>query len=159
MKSHTSLVVFALEGQRYALELRHVERIVPAVEITPLPNVPDIVVGVIDLAGTVVPVVSLRRRLGLPDREVHPADQLVIAQTVRRAVAFVVDESFGVIERPTAEIVDMAGVIAGLEQIHGVARSEDGLVWIHDLEKFLSLDEARTLDEALRQRSSHAAEC
>jgi purine-binding chemotaxis protein CheW len=159
MNTLTSLVVFVLDGQRYALELRRVDRIVPAVEVTRLPGVPKVVSGVIDLAGTVVPVVSLRERLGMADREVHPADQLVIARTTTRMVALMVDESVGVIERPTAEVEEMTGMVAGLAHIHGAARTEDGLVWIHDLDRFLSLEEAKALDEALVKHAAHGAEC
>ena len=151
MSKLTQLVVFRLDAQRYAVPLIVVERIVRAVEVTPLPRAPAIVLGVIDVEGRVLPVLNIRRRFGLPDKDIRPKDQFLIAQTARRAVVLVIDEAQGVIERPSTDIVIPARIVPGLEQIQGVIKLEDGLGLIHDLEKFLSLDEARSLDEAMRQ--------
>ncbi len=151
MNELIQLVVFCLDEQRYALPLVAVERTVRAVEVTPLPNAPSIVLGVIDVEGRVLPVLNLRRRFRLPEREVSPADQFLIAQTVQRTVALVVDEAQGVIERPQATVISSTQIVPGLDQIKGVIKLGDGLVLIHDLESFLSLDEARALDEAMSQ--------
>jgi purine-binding chemotaxis protein CheW len=151
MNELTQLVVFRLDAQRYAVPLIVVERIIRAVEVTPLPKAPAIVLGVIDVEGRVLPVLNIRRRFGLPDKDIRPKDQFLIAQTARRAVVLVIDEAQGVIERPSTEIVIPARIVPGLEQIQGVIKLGDGLALIHDLEKFLSLDEARSLDEAMRQ--------
>lgn len=149
-------VTFLLDGQRYALALAAVQRILLAVEITPLPGAPSIVLGVVDMAGRIIPVLNLRRRLGLQEREVGPDDQLLIAQTSRRAVALVVDEARDVIGCASAGIVESERIVPGLEQIQGVIRMEDGLVLIHDLDRFLSLDEARALDAAMNEEVDYA---
>ena len=153
MSELTQLVVFRLDEQRYALTLAVVERIVRAAEVTPLPKAPTIVLGVIDLEGRVLPVLDVRQRFRLPEREIGAADQFLIAQTEWewRTVVLVVDEVQGMIERSPTEIVGAAQIAPGLEQIQGVTKLDDGLVLIHDLEKFLSLDEARSLDEAMSQ--------
>jgi len=156
MVEHSQLVILRLDEQRYALPLALVERIVRAVEVTPLPKSPDIVVGAIVVAGSVLPVLDIRRRFGLPEREISPADQFLIAHTDHRTVVLVVDEVQGVIERPLTEIVGSAQIVPGLEQIHGVIKLDDGLVLIHDLEKFLSLDEERSLDKAMREAADGA---
>ena len=72
------LLVFALGDQRCALYLPVVDRVVRMVEITPLPKAPDIVLGVVNVHGEVIPVINVRKRFGLPQRD--------IALTVRRAV-------------------------------------------------------------------------
>jgi purine-binding chemotaxis protein CheW len=149
------LVVFGLDAQRYALPLASVERIVRAVEATRLPNAPAIVLGAINVAGRVLPVLNLRRRFGLPEREVSPADQFLIAHTARRTVVLVVDEALGMMECPATEIIQPTQIAPGLDQLQGVVRLEDGLVLIQDLEKFLSMDEARALDEAMNHEVPH----
>lgn len=148
------LVVFRLDAQRYALALSAVERIVRAVEVTPLPRGPDIVLGVIDVAGRVLPVLNLRRRFGLPEKEIDPESQFLIARTSRRTVVLVVDAAQEVIARVDTDIVDSERIVPGLNHVHGVAKLDDGLVLIHDLEKFLSLDEAQALDETLKTEVS-----
>ena len=151
MSESVQLVVFRLDEQRYALSLAAVERIVRAVEVTLLPNAPPIVLGAIDVEGHVLPVLDVRRRFGLRRREISPADQFLVARTAPRTVVLVVDEAQGVIERLQDEIIGSSQIAPGLEQFQGVVRLDDGLVLIHDLDKFLSLDEARALDEAINQ--------
>jgi len=154
MNELLQLVVFMLDGQHYALPLGTVGRIVRAVAVTPLPNAPAIVLGAINVQGTVIPVLNIRRRLQLPEREIGVTDQFVIAQTRQRTVALVIDEAQEVIEREQAAITSASRIIPGLEHLQGVVELGDDLVLIHDLEKFLSLDEARTLDEAMERAPS-----
>src|ERR1700716_2736312 len=116
MSELTQFVVFRLEARRYAVPLSAVERIVPAVEVTPLPKAPAIVLGVIDVEGRVLPVLNIRRRFGFSDKELRPEDQFLIARTAQRAVVLVIDEAQGVIERSATEIIGAARIVPGLEQ-------------------------------------------
>lgn len=143
------LLAFRLDGRLYALPVETVQRVIRAVDVTPLPDAPEAVLGVIDVAGHVVPVLSPRRRMALPDRPVGPDDAFILAQAGSRTVALAVDAAQGVIERDAAEVVAPEHVAPGLERLQGVTRCEDGLVLIHDLARFLSLDEARRLERAL----------
>lgn len=152
MNERVQLVVFRLEGQRYALPLAVVERIVRAVAVTPLPGAPAIVLGAIDMGDSVLPVLNLRRRFLLPEREIEPADQFVIARTARRAVALAIDEAETVSAHDPSSVIRSDRIAPDLEPFPGVVRLDDGLVLIHDLEKFLSLDEGRSLDKAMTRR-------
>ena len=142
------LVVFTLDEQRYALRLSAVERVVRAVEITRLPKAPEIVLGLIDVQGQIIPVVNVRKRFRLPEPEIALSDHLIIARTARRKVALVADTVIGVVERSEAEMTAAGTILPGLEYIEGVAKLEDGLVFIHNLDTFLSLEEEKTLQEA-----------
>ena len=147
--------MFRLDERKYALPLAAVERVVRAVEVTPLAKAPAIVLGVIDVEGRVLPVLDVRLRFRLPEREITPADQFLIAQTARRTVALLIDEVQGVIERSSTEIVGPAQIVPGLEQIQGVIKFDDGLALIHDLDTFLSLGETQALDKAMIQEVAH----
>jgi purine-binding chemotaxis protein CheW len=149
-------VVFSLDAGRYALPLSAVDRIIRAAYITSLPLAPDIVLGAIDVGGRVLPVFNTRRRFRLPERTIGPGDHLLIARTAQRTVVLVIDAAQGVFEHPTTAMIDAASIAPDLGHINGVIQLEDGLVLIHDLEHFLSPDEARTLDEAMNQQVSHA---
>jgi purine-binding chemotaxis protein CheW len=155
MTTLVQLVVFRIGELRYALSLAAVERFIPAVEVNPLPNAPSVVLGAINIAGRVIPVLSLRRRFQLTDRDVSPADQFLIAHAARHIVALMVDEAQGVIDYRENEIIRSDQIVPGLEHIQGVVKLPDGLVLIHDLEKFLSLDETRVLDIAMSQEVSY----
>jgi purine-binding chemotaxis protein CheW len=149
-------VVFSLDTGRYALPLAAVDRIVRAVHVTALPLAPDIVLGAIDVEGRVLPVFNIRRRFRLPERTIGPADHFLIARTAQRTVVLVIDAAQGVLEHPATAMIDPASIAPGLRHLRGVIQLEDGLVLIHDLEHFLSPDEARKLDEAMNQQAARA---
>lgn len=142
------MVVFRLERQRYALPIIAVDRIVQAVEVTALPGAPRVILGAINVQGVLIPVIDLRRRLGLPEREIGLADHFLIAKSAGRPVALVIDEAEGLAELPE-EVIE-AGVLApGLERFEGVVALDGDVVLIHDPDRFLSLHEVRVLDEAV----------
>lgn len=143
------LVVFAAEGERYAVRLAVVERVLPMVAVSALPKAPAVALGIINLHGAVVPVLDIRRRLGLPPRDYGLTAHLLVARTSRRAVALPVDEVLGVSEVAAEAVITPAAVLPGIGQVEGIVALADGLLFIHDLERFLSLDEERRLAEAL----------
>lgn len=149
MNTSGLMVSLTLDGQRYALRLAQVDRVIRAVEITPLPQAPEIIAGVINVQGQVIPVVNIRKRFRLPEREIIPSDQIVVAHTSRRPVALIVDGTDGVIEFSEHRVVHAGKILPDMEYVDGVAKLEDGMILIHDLDKFLSLEEEKTLDRAL----------
>ncbi|MGD0886276.1 MAG: chemotaxis protein CheW [Thermodesulfovibrionales bacterium] len=153
MKNPGKLVAFAIERQRYALYLSAVEQIVRAVEITSLPKAPEIVAGVINLHGRVIPVLNIRRRFRLPEREISSSDQFIIARTSKRTVALCADDVSGVIECPEQEVEPSREILPHMEYVEGVVKLDDGIVLIHDLDTFLSLEEEKKLDKAVDKRS------
>lgn len=148
MGSHW-FVVFTLDDRVYALRLAAVERVARMVAVTPLPKAPEIVMGVVNVRGRILAVFDIRRRFHLPAREIAVSDLLVIARTSRRAAALVADAVAGVREYPEEAVVEAKSVLPGLEYVEGVVKLPDGLVLIHDLDRFLSLDEGESLDRAL----------
>jgi len=150
MNALRTLIVFSVEGQRFALRLTTVDRIERMVEITPLPKAPENVLGVVNRQGQIVPVFNLRHRLHLPERAIDPLDQLLFARTQHRSAALVVDAVEGVTEADERDLITSDAVLPGLEMLEGVAKLRDGLALIHDLERFLSLKEEAALADALR---------
>ena len=141
--------LFTIEGRRFALELRLVDRVVAAVTVTPLSDGPDTVMGVIDLHGEVLPVVDLRKRIRFPERPVRLDDSMVVARTPRRALAFFADTLEGVVDGPEGSLVPADEVVPGLEFVRGVMQVGEGLALIHDLDRLLSLEDQERLDRAL----------
>jgi purine-binding chemotaxis protein CheW len=106
--------------------------------------------GVINLQGSIVPVLNLRKRLGLPEREIDSSNQFIVAKTGSRRVVLVVDRVVGVIDRAEEQI---APIVAASPWISGAAKLDDGLLFVHNLELFLSLDDEQRLDLALKKAS------
>lgn len=142
-------VEFTLEGQRYALPLAVVERIVHAVLVTKVPESPEIVLGLINMGGRMVPVINLRKRFGFRDREVSPNDRMILANTPRWRVVLWVDAVPGVFECSGSEVVPSGKVFPGMEGISGVMKMDGEIIQIYDLEKCLSLDDEGFLCAAI----------
>jgi purine-binding chemotaxis protein CheW len=148
-------VLFFLDGGRYALPLTAVDRVVRAVHITPLPGAPANVLGAVDVAGQVLPVLNLRRRFGLRERPLRTTDHFLIARTAERPVVLLIDSAGGLIEASAHAVVAADAIAAGLPNIRGVIVRADGLVLIHDLDQFLSAADAQALDDALVREARH----
>jgi len=149
MSAMIQLVAFLLDGQQFAVHLSSVEGVVRIVEITPLPKAPDIVSGIINYKGAIIPVMNVRRRCTIQEREIELSDQLIIANTAQRTVALHVDHVSGVIERLQDHIIDAKAILPELPYIEGVIKLEDGMILIHNLDEFLSLEEDKILGEAM----------
>jgi purine-binding chemotaxis protein CheW len=151
LKKDMQIVVFSLDEPRYALDMSAVERVVRAVEITPLPKAPEIVLGVINMQGQIVPVVDVRKRFRLPEREMDLYDRFIIARTSRRLVALLADDVVGVQRLGNRKIATAEHDLPFAEYIKGVVEVGEDLILIYDLDQFLSLDEEQKLDKALSE--------
>jgi purine-binding chemotaxis protein CheW len=157
MSMASQVVVFLLDDRRYALNLSAVKKVIRVVEISPLPKAPDIVLGIVNLEGSIIPVVDVRRRFNLPGREIELKDQMIVVQTKRRKVALVVDAVDDVMECREETIVPAGDILPDIEYVRGVVKTEDGMILIHDLDTFLSLDEEEALTEALVESDAGGA--
>lgn len=144
-----SLVVFSIAGQRYALHLSLVEQVLRMVEVSPLPKAPAIILGVVNFHGQVVPAVDVQRRLARSSNNYGLTSSLLIARTSRRRLALPVDEVLGVHEVASGTVALPDSVFPGIGLMAGIAALSDGILFIHDLDAFLSSDEEQGLTEAL----------
>lgn len=134
-------VGFRLEGQCYALPLEHVARALRMVAITPVPETPPWVIGVIDLQGRVIPVLDLRSRLRLPAREPHPDDHLLIVRIEERSIAVKTDEVTEVLEVPDREVEPPPEPVSHSRPVAAVLRRSEDLVLVLDAAWLLPSDE------------------
>ena len=139
------LLVFRLDGRRYAWPLSAVERIVHAASITALPGAPPMVRGVIDFADRRLPVLSLPQRFGLVEPPLGLGDAFLVVQVGLRRVALVIDEVQEIIEQPPTWPIDSGP----LGHVPGIVGGDDGLVVIDDPERLLSADDELALEDAL----------
>lgn len=158
MSPSIQLVVFILDGQSFALELAKVHRVVRAFEVTPLPHAPAVILGVVNVQGELSAVVNLRHRFRLPEREISPSDQFIlvnmITQEGKRRVALVVDAVTGIVTVEKESIVVGEEIVPDLEYVQGIAKLADDLILIHNLERCLSLNEERMLQDAFAKMSN-----
>jgi purine-binding chemotaxis protein CheW len=145
------LVAFILGEQQCALPLTTVQRVVRMVEVTPLPKAPEVVLGVIDFQGNIIPVISMRKRFGLAESETSLNDQMIVASVGTRSVALVVNTVIGVLERAAEEVTEAEKIVPGAQYVEGISRLKGGILFVHDLDRFLSKKEEQQLDGVLAQ--------
>ena len=147
------IVVFTIDELSYAISLTAVVKVIHAIEIRHLPGAPEIITGIINVKGQIIPVVDIRKRFGLPAREMDLDDRFIIADTGKRQVAILVDSVTGIRDLLSGQISLAAERLPFAEHIRGVAKKDDGLILIYDLDRFLSLDEEIELEQALKTKN------
>ncbi|MBT4398891.1 MAG: purine-binding chemotaxis protein CheW [Candidatus Latescibacteria bacterium] len=152
MNKSNQYVIFRLDDRRYALYLSAVERIIRSVEITSLPKAPEIVLGIINLEGQVIPVVNTRKGFMMPERGIGLNDQFIIARTSNRTIVLTVDSVSGIIASEEHDMIPSKKIVAGMEYVDGVIKIKDDLILIYDLDRFISFDEDELLDGTIKQK-------
>jgi purine-binding chemotaxis protein CheW len=143
------VLVFEVGGRTYGLPTVDVRELVRAVAITPLPNAPAVIEGVVNVRGRVLPVLDVRTRFRLPATPLDPSDHFIVASAGPRGVILRVDRAthLALVDEASVQSPETLGPSG--TYVAGVAKLEDGLMLIHDLTTFLSAAEAASLDEAL----------
>ena len=133
-------VVFQIAQEHYGVDISGVREILRLPEITRMPSLPEFVEGIINPRGTVIPVIDLHTRFGLPERENTNATRVMVLNVGKSLVGAVVDSVSEVLSISEDEIerVDMFSVRVSSEYITGVAKLENRLVILLDYEKVLS---------------------
>jgi purine-binding chemotaxis protein CheW len=142
------LVVFQLGAEFYGVEIARVHEIIRLQTVTRVPRAPVFVEGVINLRGKVIPVVDLRRRFGLPMADHTRASRIVVVEIGDQVVGVVVDGVSEVLRVNGATVEPPSPVVAGIdsEYIHGIAKLDDRLVILLDLDRVLAQSDRRSLE-------------
>lgn len=148
------IVVFTLDQLSYAFFVHAVVRVIHAIEIRHLPKAPEIIIGIINVMGRIIPVADIRQRFGLVVHEIDQNDRLIIADTGKRQIAILVDSVTGIRDLTSEQLSITGETLPFAGHIGGVAKIDDELVLIYDLEQFLSLDEEQVLEHALKRKNN-----
>jgi purine-binding chemotaxis protein CheW len=141
------LLLFRLDDQRCAIAAAAVVEIVSAVATSPLPRQPSYIAGMIDLRGSVMPVLDLRVRFGRPGRPLELADQFIVVRARARLFALWVDQVEAFAANDAVTFSPAAGLIVRDRSLAGVASGAGGLASIYDLDAFVAECEADAVFE------------
>lgn len=138
-KDVRQILTFILDGEEYGIPILQVQEIRGQTEITPIPNTPPHVRGVMNLRGEVVPVLDLRARLGIPP--VDATDVSIVLRLGDRALAMTVDAVSDVLDLMDEQIAPMPEVHgADKTLLTGMARCDGRLVLLLDVGALASTD-------------------
>jgi len=136
-------VGFRLDEEDYAIAITKIQEIILMKPITRIPQAPDFIEGLINLRGSVIPIVHLRKRFGLPAREFDDETRTIVVNLHDRTFGCIVDAVTQVMRINTEELqpVPISVRSVARQYISGVAKLEEQLLIILDIEKVFDPDE------------------
>lgn len=137
--THIQLACFSLGGKLFAVDIMRIREILVPQNLSPMPSVSDLLEGVINLRGSVIPVMNLRKRFGMPVVDDASVGKLLIVSLARQSLALVVDDVMEVISVPVSDIKPpiQAAPGVGMEFILGVCLSNNRVFMILDIDSLL----------------------
>jgi len=137
------LVTFNLDREEYGVEIDSVQEIIRVGQITPVPNAPEFIRGVINLRGKVIPVLNLRRRLDLPDSALTKNSRIMVVESGAKVLGMLVDSVSQVLRIPTAAVDEPPSEVEQMKAyVRGIGKVDERLIMIMDLNKALAKDAA-----------------
>lgn len=139
-------LLFTIDAAHYAIPLRDVGEVVPAVNIVALPDAPAIVEGVVNVRGEIVPVLALRSKLGHAPRRSAVSEYFILVNARHRRVIVRSDTTPEIVSLPEAEAPRDEPVERALA---GVLPLPNGVAMFQDINRFITADEEPVLEAAL----------
>jgi purine-binding chemotaxis protein CheW len=149
-------LTFMLAGEEYGVDILRVQEIKGWDSVTPIPNTPDYIRGVINLRGTIVPIIDLRRRFHLEAVEYGPMTVVIVLKVENpetgksRVMGLVVDAVSDVYNVPDDAIKAAPdfGSVVDVDFVRGLATLENAMVIVLDIDRLLNADEIATVERA-----------
>lgn len=144
------IITFKLGEEEFGVDILQVKEIEKLdQEITRVPKAPGFVEGVFNLRGDIVPIVDLRKRFGLSLKPLGRDTRVIIAEINDNSVGMMVDSVTEVLRIPVSSIEDAPNITKGVDTyyLNGVAKINDRLIVLLNLERSLSTDETKELKE------------
>jgi purine-binding chemotaxis protein CheW len=141
------LVSFSLAKEDFGIDILRVQEIIRTTLVTRVPNSPHFIEGVINLRGRVIPIIDLRRRFGMMEVEHDKNTRIIVVEVKNKIVGFVVDSVRQVLRIPNNVIEPPPPIVANIssDYIYGIAKLDDRLLILLDLERVLSNSELSSL--------------
>lgn len=136
-------LTFTLQSEEYGIEILRVQEIKGFSRITPIPNAPRYVKGVLNLRGAVVPVVDLRCKFGMPETEYNQFTVIIVVTVGKRIVGLVVDAVSDVLNIGRKDVDPPPELGAGVDTsfLTGMAKSGDKLIALLNIDRLLGHEE------------------
>jgi len=146
-------LTFTLAGEEYGAGILKIKEIIGIIAITPVPQTPDYVKGVINLRGKVIPVIDLKLKFGMPPIEYTERTCIIIIEIKKEAghilVGFLVDAVSEVLNIKEADIEDTPnfGTLLNTDFILGMAKSGGAVKILLDIDRVMNMNEVAALEK------------
>ena len=135
------LVIFRVNDEEYGVDVSLIKSIERMMQITRVPNVQEYIMGVMNLRGSVIPVVDLRVRFGFPATEIKEETRIIVLSIDELEVGIIVDSCSDVTDIKRENIEPPPSVVGAIEStfIQGVTKIDRRLVILLDMEQTLKV--------------------
>ncbi len=133
------MIIFTLDEQYYGVGIEVVDSIIKMQPITELPRAPHFIVGLTNLRGKVLPVISLRKRFGIADQETTKSSRIIVINVEQKEAGIIVDSVSEVetIPRKNIETAPSMTATNSSRPIEGIAKLADRLIILLNLAKVI----------------------
>ena len=131
------LVCFKLADEEYAIDITRVQEVIRVQTITPVPQMPDFVLGVVNIRGSVVPVFDLRRKFKLAEKEFDSNTKILVVNVNNILHSVIVDEILDNIKLESSSIDPAPSVKMQIsrECVLGVGLRENRMIVLLDIDR------------------------
>ena len=149
MQEAAQYVTFVIANESYGVPVLKVQEIIGMTDIVPVPNSEEFIKGVINLRGSVVPVVDMRKRFRLEEREYDMFTVIIIVEVKGLLVGMIVDSVSDVADIPSGDIQQTPHLTSKIDRefISGIGHINEKLTIILDIDRIFSAEEIRTLEQ------------
>lgn len=137
MVTNDQLVVFGLNNQRYALPINNVSEIIRMMEVTKVPNTQYYYKGIINLRGSIIPVMNLNLRLGLEESELGEDSRIIVTELDGRKLGLIVDNVYSVTRYSEDEVEKPESVSNENHFVEGIVHHEDDMILLLNLHEIM----------------------
>ena len=143
------VLVFVLGAEEYGVDILKVQEIRGYEKVTPIPSAPEYLKGVVNLRGTIVPVIDMRVKFGMSEPRYDAFTVVIILRLAHRVIGIVVDAVSDVVALAHDEVksAPQLGTVVDASFIAGLATQNDRMVLLLDIEKLLSSGELNLLNQ------------
>lgn len=142
-------VTISLDGDRYGINVQNIQEIIGVPDAAHVPNTMPYMKGVTSLRGKVIPLVDLRIKFNLSEKEYDKLTVVLIAEIQENLIGFIVDSVSDVISIPVSEIQNTPHFSTSIDAdcIYGVCKLEEEILIIIDIEKVFKNEELLSISQ------------
>ena len=142
-------LTFVLSKEEYGIEILKVREIIGVIGITPVPQTPDYLKGVINLRGKVIPIIDLRLKFSMPEDEYTQETCIIVVEVNNAQIGVVVDKVSEVIDIKSKDLEENPQFGQGIDTnfIFGLGKVKEKIIILLDIDKVLSSEESEMIDQ------------
>lgn len=160
LTSANRYLTFAVDDEKYGIHISRIKEIIATINITHIPKTPDFVKGVINLRGSIIPVVDVRLKFGMQEKEMDINTAIIIYEVDKASIGFIVDQVEDVLSIDKSHISEAPHFGSNIDTsfIDNIAEVENDVIMLLNLEKIFEAEELLDISKLERDENQKEEE-